>query len=185
MIDDIYNVSYLNCFNLCHIPQSSFYISNAFIPLSPIYNKNSFIFCCCCLGIPFGHEELDLKGYENFGKFAAALESTGVAAELASGEYTIFAPTDPAMETYEVTRGPITADVIKMHIVPGKIASADVPTADLNSLGGPLTYRYAVRKHFVNDAIIGESTFGPFSNYPVDVQCSNGVIHAVGLNFAM
>lgn len=136
-------------------------------------------------GIPFGHEELDLKGYENFGKFVAALESTGVAAELASGEFTIFAPTDPAMETYEVTRGPITADVIKKHIVPGKIASADVPTADLNSLGGPLNYRYAVRKHFVNDAIIGESTFGPFSDYPVDVQCSNGVIHAVGLNFAM
>jgi len=136
-------------------------------------------------GIPFGHEELDLKGYENFGKFVAALESTGVAAEIASGEFTIFAPTDPAMETYEITRGPITADVIKMHIVPGKIASADVPTANLNSLGGALNYRYAVRKHFVNDAIIGESTFGPFSNYPMDVQCSNGVIHAVGLNFAM
>lgn len=82
-------------------------------------------------------------------------------------------------------RGPVTAEVVKMHIVPGKIASADVPTADLNSLAGPLSYRYAVRKHFVNDAIIGEKTFGPFADYPMDVQCSNGVIHAVGLCFAL
>lgn len=137
------------------------------------------------LGIPFGHEELDLKGYENFGKFSAALQSTGVINQLSSGEFTIFAPTDPALESYEAMRGPITADVVKMHIVPGKIASADVPTANLNSLAGPLNYRYAVRKHFVNDAIIGEKTFGPFADYPMDVQCSNGVIHAVGLCFAL
>jgi len=136
-------------------------------------------------GIPFGHEELDFKGSENFGKFSAALQSTGVINEIASGDFTIFAPTDPALESYEAMRGPITADVIKMHIVTGKIASADVPTATLNSLAGPLNYRYAVRKHFVNDAIIGETTFGPFADYPMDVQCSNGVIHGVGLCFAL
>jgi len=138
-------------------------------------------------GIAVGKEESDLKGYENFGKFAALLESTGVAAELAgAGPFTIFAPTDPALESYEVMRGPVDARVLKMHIVRGNIASKDVPTADLTSLGGEkLTYRYAVRKHFVNDAIIGEKTFGPFSDYPVDVACSNGVIHSVGLCFAM
>ena len=138
-------------------------------------------------GIAVGKEESDLKGYENFGKFVALLESTGVAAELAgAGPFTIFAPTDPALESYELLRGPVDARVLKMHIVPGNIASADVPSADLTSLGGEkLTYRYAVRKHFVNDAIIGEKTFGPFSDYPVDVACSNGVIHSVGLCFAM
>lgn len=138
-------------------------------------------------GIAVGKEESDLKGYENFGKFAALLESTGVAAELAgAGPFTIFAPTDPALESYELLRGPVDARVLKMHIVPGKIASSDVSSADLTSLGGEkLTYRYAVRKHFVNDAIIGEKTFGPFADYPVDVECSNGVIHSVGLCFAM
>jgi uncharacterized surface protein with fasciclin (FAS1) repeats len=136
-------------------------------------------------GIPFGHEELDFKGSENFSKFYDALQSTGVANELASGEFTIFALTDPAIETYEATRGPITADVVKMQIVKGKISSADVPTASLESLAGPLNYRYAVRKHFVNDAIIGEKTFGPFADYPIDVACSNGVIHSVGLCFAL
>jgi uncharacterized surface protein with fasciclin (FAS1) repeats len=137
-------------------------------------------------GIAVGKEESDLKGYENFSKFHAALQSTGVAAELGAGPYTVFAPTDPALESYELLRGPVDARVVKMHIVQGKIASADVSSADLTTIGGDkLTYRYAVRKHFVNDAIIGEKTFGPFADYPVDVECSNGVIHTVGLCFAM
>jgi len=138
-------------------------------------------------GIAVGKEESDLKGYENFGKFVSLLESTGVAAELAgAGPFTIFAPTDPALESYELLRGPVDARVLKMHIVPGLISSKDVSSADLTSLGGEkLTYRYAVRKNFVNDAIIGEKTFGPYSDYPIDVACSNGVIHAVGLCFAM
>jgi hypothetical protein len=138
------------------------------------------------MGIAEGFEENDLKGYENFGKFYDALNSLGVAAELSgAGPFTVFAPTDPAIATYETMRGPLTAEVLKMHIVPGKISSSEVPTANLNSLAGPLNYRYAVRKHFVNDAIIGEKTFGPYSDYPIDVECSNGVIHSVGLCFAM
>jgi uncharacterized surface protein with fasciclin (FAS1) repeats len=138
-------------------------------------------------GIAVGKEESDLKGYENFGKFYAALQSTGVANELSGpGPFTVFAPTDPALESYELLRGPITADVLKLHIVKGNIASSAVSSADLTSLGGvPLKYRYAVRKNFVNDAIIGEKTFGPYADYPIDVQCGNGVIHAVGLCFAM
>lgn len=138
------------------------------------------------LGIAQGHEESDFMRYDNFGKFYAALNSLGVAAELSGGgPYTVFAPTDPALESYEVMRGPLTADVLKLHIVKGNIASKDIPTTPLTSLAGPLKYRYAVRKHFVNDAVIGEKTFGPFSDYPIDVQCDNGVIHAVSLCFAM
>ena len=136
-------------------------------------------------GVEVGHEESELKGYDNFGKFFAALQSTGVAAELSgAGPFTVFAPTDSAMETYEKIRGPIDANVVKMQIVPGKIASGDV-RGNLDSLAGPLTYRYAVRKHFINDAIIGEKSFGPYPDFPIDVECSNGVIHAVGLCFAM
>jgi hypothetical protein len=81
-------------------------------------------------------------------------------------------------------RGPFDANAVKMQIVPGKIASSDI-RADLTSMAGPLKYRYAVRKHFINDAIIGEKSFGPYPDFPVDVECSNGVIHAVGLAFAM
>ena len=139
------------------------------------------------LGIAQGHEESDLRGYDNFGKFYAALNSLGVASELqGAGPFTVFAPTDPALESYETMRGPLTADVLKLHIVRGNIPSSAVPTTPLVSIGGvPLKYRYAVRKHFVNDAVIGEKTFGPYSDYPIDVQCDNGVIHGVSLCFAM
>ena len=135
-------------------------------------------------GIAVGKEENDLKGYENFGKFLGAMQSTGVAAELGAGPYTVFAPTDPACESFELLKGPLTAENIKMHIVAGKFSSTDLPTAALKALDGTdLTYRYAVRKHFVCDAIIGEKTFGPYDDYPIDVECDNGVIHSVGFNF--
>eukprot|EP00523_Entomoneis_sp_CCMP467_P008136 CAMPEP_0168740472 /NCGR_PEP_ID=MMETSP0724-20121128/12002_1 /TAXON_ID=265536 /ORGANISM="Amphiprora sp., Strain CCMP467" /LENGTH=263 /DNA_ID=CAMNT_0008787919 /DNA_START=137 /DNA_END=928 /DNA_ORIENTATION=+ len=136
-------------------------------------------------GVEQGKEESELKGYDNFDKFYNALQATGVAAELAAGgPYTIFAPTNSALEAYEQLKGPIDATVVKMQIVPGKMASSEV-RGDLTSLAGPLSYRYAVRKHFLNDAIIGEKSFGPYPDFPVDVECSDGVIHAVGMAFAL
>lgn len=136
-------------------------------------------------GVMTGHEESELKEYDNFDKFVAALKSTGVANEISgAGPFTVFALTNSAMGTWEQLRGAPTADMLKMQIVPGKIASGDV-RGDMTSLGGPLKYRYAVRKHFVNDAIIGEKSFGPYPDFPIDVACSNGVIHAVGNCFAM
>lgn len=103
-------------------------------------------------GIAVGKEESDLKGYDNFDLFVSRLQSTGVANELSGpGPFTIFAPVNSAVETFEKFNGPMTAEHVKMQIVPGKIASSDVSSADLSSLGGPLTYRYAVRKHFIND----------------------------------
>jgi len=136
-------------------------------------------------GIAVGKEESDLKGYDNFNLFYDRLQSTGVINEISGpGPFTIFAPVNSAVETYEMMKGPLDAAAVKRQIVPGNIASSAVSSADLTSLGGEkLNYRYAVRKHFINDAIIGEKTFGPFSDYPMDVACSNGVIHAVGLCF--
>jgi hypothetical protein len=36
----------------------------------------------------------------------------------------------------------------------------------------------------VDDSILGEKTFGAFSDFPVDVACDNGVIHAVGIQLS-
>ncbi len=132
-------------------------------------------------GIAAGKEESEIRGHDSFGKFVDACAAAGI--DLDAGAYTIFAPTDSCLESYEKMRGEVTADVLKMHIVEGKISSKDVPTADLKSLNGPLTYRYAVRKHFVNDAIIGETTFGAGPDFPIDVEVGNSVIHTVGLCF--
>jgi len=136
-------------------------------------------------GIAVGKEESDLKGYDNFGLFVERLQSTGVAAELGAGPYTIFAPVDTAVETYETNFGPFDADCCKTHIVVGEVASSAVGSADLTNLGGkPLVYKRAFRKDFVNDVIIAEKTFGRFEDYPADVKTSNGLIHGVGISMA-
>merc|ERR1712029_573025 len=137
-------------------------------------------------GIAVGKEESDLKGYDNFSKFVERLQSTGAAASLAGpGPFTVFAPTDTAIETYETNFGPFDAAACNLHIVNGNIPSSPVGTADLTSVSGQkLVYKRAFRKDFVNDAIIGEKTFGKFSDFPTDVACSNGVIHTVGISMA-
>lgn len=137
-------------------------------------------------GIAVGKEESELKGYDNFGLFVARLQSSGVAAEIGgAGPFTIFAPTDTAVQSHETMVGPFDAAACKLHIVAGLVASSAVGTADLTSIGGvPLVYKRAFRKDFVNDVIIGEKTFGQFSDFPTDIACSNGVIHSVGISMA-
>ena len=137
-------------------------------------------------GIAVGKEEADLKGYDNFGKFVEKLQSTGVANELAgAGPFTVFAPVDSAVESYEKNFGPFDAEICKLHIVPGKITTSAISSTPMPSLAGKdLVYKRAVRKDFVNDVVIGEKTFGPFNDFPVDVECSNGIIHAVSLSLA-
>jgi len=134
-------------------------------------------------GIAVGKEESDFKEFDNFNLFFDRLNASGVAAELAgAGPFTVFAPVNSAVETYEMMKGPVDAAVCRFQIVKGVVASGDVSSADLSTLAGiPLTYRYAVRKHFINDAIVGEKTFGPFSDYPVDVACGNGVVHGMSV----
>jgi uncharacterized surface protein with fasciclin (FAS1) repeats len=133
-------------------------------------------------GIAVGKEENDLRGYDGFGLFSARLASTGVAATLqGAGPFTVFAPVDSAVQTFEQKFGPVTADVIKYSIVPGTVTSSAASSAPLvTSQGESLTYSRKFRKDFVNDSILGGKTFGPFSDYPTDVACDNGLIHAVG-----
>lgn len=134
-------------------------------------------------GIAVGKEESDLRGYDGFGKFVQALQSTGVAQTLSGpGPYTVFAPTDTAVDAYVSRNGPIDANAINYCIVPGNVPSSALAGANLQNLAGTtLTYGRRFRKDFVNDSIIGEKTFGPYSDFPVDVACDNGVIHSVGL----
>jgi hypothetical protein len=80
-----------------------------------------------------------------------------------------------------LTRGPFDAEAIKLCVVQGGISSSAVGSTPLTTLGGEtLTYSRKFRKDFVNDSIIGEKTFGQFSDFPTDVAADNGTIHTVG-----
>jgi uncharacterized surface protein with fasciclin (FAS1) repeats len=132
-------------------------------------------------GIAVGKEEAELKGYDNFGLFSARLASTGVAATLqGAGPFTVFAATDTAVETYEKNFGPVTADILNYCIVTGNVAASGVSGAPLTTVQGEsLTYSRKFRKDFVDNSIVGEKTFGGFSDFPIDVACDNGVVHSI------
>jgi len=130
-------------------------------------------------GVALGHEESDIKGYDNFGKLCGALTSFGLVDALKGpGPFTVFAPTDAAIEAFT---GEITADILKYHVVPGKVMFSSI-TGDLKTLqGSTLTYGRRFRKTFLDNAMVGISSSGASKGqvYPVDVECTNGVIHAI------
>lgn len=111
------------------------------------------------------------------------MASTGVAATVAgAGPFTIFAPTDDAVKGHESVYGPLDAAAVQMCIVQGSVSSAAISSSPMTSLSGAsLTYKRAFRKDFVNDVVIGEKTFGQFSDFPIDVACDNGLIHTVSV----
>ena len=61
-------------------------------------------------GVPLGYDESEIKGYDNFGRFCAAIEANGLVEELQSGEYTLLVPSDSAFDEHESEgRGAVTA----------------------------------------------------------------------------
>jgi len=129
-------------------------------------------------GVLEGFEENEIKGYDNFGLFVAAVEKAGLGDALKSGEYTVFAPVDSAFANF---KGEVTADLLKYHVVPGKVSSGSIGK-DIETLEGKsLTYSRKFRKTFLDDAIIGMGPSGAATgeSYPIDVACDNGLIHAI------
>merc|ERR1719327_783836 len=129
-------------------------------------------------GVLVGKDENDIKGYDTFNTFASALASSGV--DTASGEFTIYAPTDTACTA--VNSPDLTPDVVKYHITPGKVSfsaiGADQPTLN----GKAMTYKRFSRKTFLDDAIIGQVPEGAATgqSYPTDVAFDTGIIHTIG-----
>jgi len=127
-------------------------------------------------------EESDVRGYDGFSKFAVACETAGV--DLGGGEYTVFVPTDTTIDEYLANGGELSADVLKYHIVPGKLLKSEWPSADMKTLQGQtLTYRRMFRKDFIDDASPGVEPAGASkgNSFPADLACDNGLIHACNL----
>merc|ERR1711924_330759 len=102
-----------------------------------------------------------MGGYDNFGKFVAALKDAGLDKTLSgAGPYTVFAPSDQAFEDFQ---GTVTADILK------------------TLQGDSLKYGRRFRKTFLDGAMVGNKSAGPSKsqNWPCDVECSNGVIHSI------
>ena len=70
-------------------------------------------------GVLLGHDEADIKGYDNFDQLAAALTKEGI--DLSGGEYTLLAPANSAFDKHNAEVGtPIDAAVLKYHVIEGK-----------------------------------------------------------------
>ena len=133
-------------------------------------------------GVLEGHDESDIKGYDNFDKLVSALEGQGVSSALSGGMYTLLAPSNSAIDKHNTEVGtPITADVLKYHVIEGKVAMDGLTTDQKTLNGGTLTSYRKFRKNWLDGAIIGLKSEGPSksSNWPADIACDNGVIHAI------
>ena len=96
-----------------------------------------------------------------------------------TGPFTLLAPVDSAFLTYD---GEFSLELLKHHIIVGDVFS-DEFTGDFETLNGDILHtRHEFRKIYVDEALIGQldnHTGG--SKYPTNVQCDNGIIHAINI----
>merc|ERR1719506_1847859 len=83
-------------------------------------------------------------------QLAAALSKEGI--DFSGGEYTLLAPSNSAIEKHNKEVGtPITADVLKYHVIEGK-KTMDALNADQKTLnGGTLTAYRKFRKNWLDN----------------------------------
>lgn len=130
-------------------------------------------------GKKVGKFEDEIKGYDNFDFFRAALDQAGLKNTLKGiGPYTLLAPTDAACFAY---KGCLDEDILKYHIILGKHDSNSFSTTDTYETlnGESITYTRKYRKDFLDDAIIGMIGEIGQTSYPCDIECDNGVIHSI------
>ena len=130
-------------------------------------------------GPKIGKEETAIKGYDSFDQFKSAIDQADLKKTLRGiGPYTLLAPTDAACAAFQ---GYMDDEILKYHIILGKHSSeAFSGGGDFKTLNGEsLTYTRKYRKDFLDDAIIGMIGEIGQTPYPKDVECDNGVIHAI------
>lgn len=120
--------------------------------------------------------ELAVGAAPEFENLVSALQKTGLDKALsADGPFTVFAPTDAAFDAISSTTATLTVteltDILKYHVVPGRIFSSDLATGTVETLLTGETLTIDVDALTVNSAqLIGNS---------LDIQGTNGVIHAI------
>lgn len=124
--------------------------------------------------------ELDIKEYDNFDAFKAAIDQAECTKLLrGNGPFTVLAPTNTAIEKFQ---GVLTEEVIKTHIIPQDIYSDEMKGTFETLSGHTVTFKHEFRKTYVDNAQIGQldnHTGG--TPYPTNIICDNGVIHAINV----
>lgn len=125
-----------------------------------------------------GKTELEIKEYDNFDSFKAAIDQIDLDKLLrGKGPFTVFAPTNSAIQAY---RGVLSEEVIKTHIVDGDLFSDELDGEIETMSGHKLTCKKQFRKIYVDEAMVGQldnHTGG--TPYPTNIMCENGVIHGI------
>jgi len=116
----------------------------------------------------------------NFSILSQALEATGLDATLASGEYTVFAPTDAAfndllattgLNTDQLLRASELTQILQYHVLSGKVLAEDVTNGMKATTvqGKPVTFEVKDGSVYINGAKVTIT----------DIPATNGVIHAI------
>ena len=118
------------------------------------------------------------------GKFETlvkAINAAGLTETLkAKGPFTVFAPSDQAFkkipedklkEIMKPENRSKLQDLLKFHVIPGKLSAADVVKLDKSKTaqGGEVTFKTQGDSVMINGAKIVKT----------DIQCGNGVIHVI------
>lgn len=116
---------------------------------------------------------------DSFNTLVKAVQAAGLADTLASGSYTVFAPTDAAFAqslpegSVEFLLKPENKDLLRQvlsyHVTSGKVTSNQLQTGTVNMLYGGVAVRVTPGKVIVNNASVTNA----------NIAASNGVIHAV------
>lgn len=114
---------------------------------------------------------------KGFNTFVAALSKTDYLGKVASGTYTVLAPTDVAFrDKPKVELDALLADKEKLsalianHLVEGKVSSSDLKNGEVKTVGGT-----TVKAKEVD----GKLKIGSATLVKLDIASKNGVIHGL------
>jgi len=116
----------------------------------------------------------------NFSILARALESTGLATTLGSGDYTVFAPTDAAFNELltqtglaadQLLKAPELQQILQYHVLSGEVGSTDITNGMRATTvqGKQVTFEIKDGSVYINGAKVTIA----------DIPASNGIIHAI------
>ncbi|MCY7359086.1 MAG: fasciclin domain-containing protein [Rudanella sp.] len=117
----------------------------------------------------------------SFKTLLSLVQQAGLATTLATGAYTVFAPTDAAFTELFKTVNPASlttkqiTDILLYHVVPGRVFSSDLANGDVQTANatGKVTIDLS------SGAVVKGKNSGNSKITQTDILATNGVIHVI------